>query len=91
MGKHLGIGLCHTHFARHHDDRKHKLRPAVISHTTRDSLDEYRGFRHVVRNVYAFNLNPFRMRHLIEGLAHTFEQVEQEPIAFAKILDSTDG
>ena len=27
-------------------------RPAVISKSTRDALDEYRGFRHVVRNVY---------------------------------------
>jgi len=28
------------------------VRPAVISDATRQALDEYRGFRHVVRNVY---------------------------------------
>ena len=31
------------------------VRPLVISTETRDSLDAYRGFRHVVRNIYAFN------------------------------------
>lgn len=65
-----------------------KLRPAVISHTTRDLLDEYRGFRHVVRNVYAFNLNPSRMQHLVEGLDHTFKHVQRELIAFANLLES---
>lgn len=34
------------------------LRPAVIEVKTRQCLDEYRGFRHIVRNVYAFNLRP---------------------------------
>ena len=28
------------------------VRPAVISDATREQLDAYRGFRHVVRNVY---------------------------------------
>ena len=28
------------------------IRPPVISKITRDELDDYRGFRHVVRNVY---------------------------------------
>lgn len=34
------------------------VRPAVLSSQCRDSLDRYRGFRHVVRNVYTFNLDP---------------------------------
>jgi hypothetical protein len=33
------------------------VRPAVISKETRNTLDEYRGFRHIVRNVYSFNLS----------------------------------
>lgn len=35
-----------------------RIRPAVISQETRFCLEEYRGFRHVVRNVYTFNMNP---------------------------------
>ena len=34
------------------------IRPAVLSQETCQMLDEYRAFRHVVRNVYAFNLSP---------------------------------
>ena len=33
------------------------IRPAVISEVTYEALDEYRGFRHVVRNIYAFQLD----------------------------------
>ncbi|MFN2131705.1 MAG: hypothetical protein ACK2VD_14340 [Anaerolineae bacterium] len=33
------------------------VRPALISGETRQLLDEYRGFRHVVRNVYAFRFD----------------------------------
>ena len=34
------------------------IRPPVLSPQTRDRLDRYRGFRHVVRNVYSFRLDP---------------------------------
>ncbi|MGD1949534.1 MAG: hypothetical protein ACFB14_07790 [Leptolyngbyaceae cyanobacterium] len=36
------------------------IRPAVISHKTRHCLDEYRGLRHIVRDIYTFNLKPSR-------------------------------
>ena len=39
-------------------------RPPVISRETRLILDEFRGFRHVVRNIYAFNLNADRVLEL---------------------------
>jgi len=32
------------------------VRPPVISIETCDESDEYRGFHHVVKNVYTFNL-----------------------------------
>jgi len=35
-----------------------EVRPAVISQELRDMLEDYRGFRHVVRNVYTHLLNP---------------------------------
>lgn len=42
-----------------------EVRPAVISDSVRMSLDEYRGFRHIVRNVYTYKFDSAR----IEGLA----------------------
>jgi hypothetical protein len=33
------------------------VRPAVISSELKDLLEDYRGFRHVVRNVYTYHLN----------------------------------
>ena len=39
-------------------------RPPVISRETRLTLDEFRGFCHVVRNIYAFNLNADRVLEL---------------------------
>ena len=38
------------------------LRPAVITDAVRDRLDRYRGFRHVVRNIYAFELDKCLLR-----------------------------
>lgn len=44
------------------------LRPAVISQKTLQSLDEYRGFRHVVRNVYAYNFETAKLQKLVADL-----------------------
>jgi hypothetical protein len=43
------------------------VRPALISQETRQLLDEYRGFRHVVRNVYAFRFDLAKVGKLVEG------------------------
>ena len=63
-------------------------RPPVISHKTRYALDEYRGFRHVVRNVYAFNFRPSRLKELVDGLPDCFDPLRQELLAFAQFLES---
>ena len=43
------------------------LHPAVISKESRDILDEYRAFRHVVRNVYANKYSAKKIDILLEG------------------------
>jgi hypothetical protein len=63
------------------------VRPAVISGKTRLRLDEYRGFRHVVRNVYAFRFDPAKVGKLVEGAPETFSQVRGELLAFADFLE----
>lgn len=45
-----------------------KLRPALISSQTFELLDEYRAFRHLIRNIYTHRINPLKMQRLIENL-----------------------
>ena len=63
------------------------VRPPVISQETRFCLDEYRGFRHVVRNVYTFNLRPLRLQELTENLSMCSPQLNAELAGFIAFLD----
>jgi len=63
------------------------VRPAVLSLPTRNALDRYRGFRHVVRNVYTFNLDPIQIDILIQQLAPTMNAVSNEFSQFAAWLE----
>lgn len=64
------------------------IRPAVISQKTRNSLDEFRGIRHVVRNVYAFNLRAGRLNDLIKDLPACLQAVKSDLLSFSEFLDS---
>ena len=63
------------------------VRPAVISETSHERLDEYRGFRHIVRNVYTWRFDPAKVEKLVDGLPQVFAQVRSELSAFADFLD----
>jgi hypothetical protein len=63
------------------------VRPAVISAATLRLLDEYRAFRHVVRNVYAFQLDPARLHRLVHEAPRTSAEVRAELAAFADFLN----
>ncbi|HHY94936.1 MAG TPA: hypothetical protein GX513_07990 [Firmicutes bacterium] len=62
------------------------VRPAVISEDTLLALDEYRRFRHVVRNIYAFQFDPVRLERLVNGLASALSRVRSELGSFADFL-----
>ena len=62
------------------------VRPAVISDSVRERLDRYRGFRHVVRNIYAFQLDRELIAPLIRELAATFARVKAEVMQFTKTI-----
>lgn len=64
-----------------------QVRPQVLSVETIKNLDEYLRFRHIVRNIYAFELEPERIDHLAQHLRPSFEQVQSELLAFADLLD----
>lgn len=80
--------------ARWHDELLRQMaaempgvRPAVLSLQARDQFDRFRGFRHVVRNVYAFSLDPDLIGVLIQHLPSAMETVSQELGAFADFLE----
>ena len=52
-------------------------RPAVITQDTQICLDKYRGFRHLVRNIYAFNLGPSRILELAHDLPACYKSIVQ--------------
>jgi uncharacterized protein YutE (UPF0331/DUF86 family) len=63
------------------------IRPAVISEDSRRELDDYRGFRHIVRHVYTFSFDPHRVGELITKITPVFSRVQQELLAFANFLE----
>lgn len=58
--------------------------------TTREALDEFRGFRHVVRNIYSFNLKPERIAALAQQLGSVHQQFQADLAAFCQVLQSLD-
>ena len=63
------------------------VRPAVISDVTYEQLDAYRGFRHVVRNVYTFNFDPAKVGKLVVDAPKLLSQVQAELLAFTEFLE----
>lgn len=63
------------------------IRPAVISQHSAAILDEFRRFRHLVRNVYTTNLVPEKMEGLMESLPEFWPTLRAELLAFADYLD----
>ncbi len=66
------------------------LRPPVITRDTRTCLDEYRGFRHVVRNVYIYNLRPSRVEELAEGLSACYAALTHDLLSFCTFLEQPE-
>jgi len=63
-----------------------KVRPAVISQPTYDYLNNYRGFRHIVRNVYTFNLSVSKLQVLIEQLQDSYSSFKNDIDAFCLFI-----
>ena len=65
-----------------------KIRPAVLSPKTERSLQEYLSFRHVVRNVYAFRLDPGRIEKLAGDAGVVLKGVDEELEGFAAVPET---
>ena len=53
-------------------------RPAVITEATVLLLEEFRGFRHVVRNLYGFEISQERLEKLVAKYPMVWRQFEKE-------------
>jgi len=63
------------------------VRPAVLQNDTRLALVKYLEFRHVVRNVYTFNLQPERVKELAQNLRPAFMLIQRDLQAFIEFLN----
>src|SRR3990172_1326244 len=64
----LGGEAWHTELLRQMTLDLADTRPPVIRKETAERLDEYRKFRHRIRNIYASSLDPARMQPLVTEL-----------------------
>jgi hypothetical protein len=61
-------------------------RPAILSVASARRLDEFLAFRHVVRNIYGFELNPHRIEALLNKYPSVYHEVETQVRDFIKWL-----
>jgi len=54
-------------------------------------FDEYRGFRHIVRNVYTYKFDSGRIDKLAERAGPLFTRLRAELLAFADFLEANEG
>lgn len=62
------------------------IRPAVLAPETVRALDEYLRFRHVVRNVYAFQFEMEKLMPLVDQLRAMYERLCVDFEGFARFL-----
>lgn len=65
------------------------VRPPVLSEQTEAALREILAFRHIVRNIYSFDLDSERLALLVKRYPHVSAQLSTDISAFADCLAST--
>ena len=61
-------------------------RPALLAAGTLHDLREYLAFRHVVRNIYGYELDPERIERLVARYPQVWHQVESDVVKFTAWL-----
>lgn len=61
-------------------------RPAILSQQTAKILEEYLAFRHVVRNIYGFELEPQRLENLVKTYPLVWQKFQHEIQEFLQWL-----
>jgi hypothetical protein len=86
-GNRLGGADWHTELLRQMTLDLGSVRPPVLTPKAAQELDELRRFRHVVRNIYAANLIPNRIRPLVEELPAIWMDLRGQLETFNAYLD----
>lgn len=67
------------------------VRPPVIQRSSRNCLNEYRALRHVIRNVYTFNLKSDRLKELVQDLPDCYDSLTQDLTGFCGFLEALNS
>lgn len=65
----------------------HGYRPSVLTSENAHLLEEYLAFRHVVRNIYGFELDPSRVERLANNYYQTWLVFKQDLEIFTQWLE----
>ena len=63
-----------------------EVRPAVLSTETLNLLDDFLAFRHLIRSLYAFDLAPERLKHLLDRLPEALSYAKSDLENFCNLL-----
>ena len=63
------------------------VRPAILTKETYDSLEQYRGFRHMARHNYGSDLRWEKMEPLLATADHTIQLLINDLEAFCQFLE----
>jgi len=64
-----------------------EVRPAVLSAETVALLDDFLAFRHLIRGLYAFNLDAERLKQLLDQVPEALSHAKRDLDGFCKLLD----
>lgn len=88
VDQHVPLGnLWHRELLEQVSHEMQDIRPAVINEVSLSFLDELRRFRHLVRNVYTFNLSPGKIEPIITRIPQTWPNIQDELLAFADFIE----
>lgn len=62
------------------------IRPAVISSETAKDLTKFLAFRHLIRNIYSFDLDAKRLGELVDTLPRAFDSLKNDIEKFSEFL-----
>ncbi len=81
----------HRGLLRQMAEEQADARPAVLTDDSVKKLDEFLAFRHRVRNLYTFNLEPSRLNELLQRLPPAWERARIDIEAFLDLLNQAAG
>lgn len=67
------------------------IRPAVLNDSTLKALNELCAFRHVVRNIYSFDLIPEKVETLAANLSEAYALLSTDLNEFTQFLVTING